>query len=300
MSSMPPVSGNNRDPSVQPLELMDNAQNMIGQPFRVTVGPDETLTQIAGRIGMTLEEFIGLQPQFDIGKVDGTVDPTRNGNGGWDPDFVRAGDVFLLNGGGSSSPDGTSGTEGASGSEGAGSTAASSGNEGTQSTGSSTSTSGVDGAQNVPAQGSNSPLDLNDVYNRYKGGDYVMGAGRTPGTDENGYSYGAPGEKTSDCSAFVSAVWAEKGLKLPAFTDDAYNYLKSIGAQTTTSDPQPGDVVFWMGEGANGSISHHMGIYMGDGKVLQQTSANGGGVQVLDMPKSDIEILRDPRMQSAQ
>jgi hypothetical protein len=186
MSSMPPVSGNNRDPMVQPLELMDNAQNMIGQPFRVTVGPNETLTQIADRIGMSLEEFIGLQPQFDLGQVDGTVDPNRSGSNGWDPDFVRAGDVFILDGRGNSGPEGTSGTEGGSSSEGAGSTSAGSGNSGTQSTGSDTSTSGVDGAQNLPAQGANSPLDLNDVYNRYKGGDYVMGGGRTGEIDENG------------------------------------------------------------------------------------------------------------------
>jgi hypothetical protein len=39
-----------------------------------------------------------------------------------------------------------------------------------------------------------------------------------------------------------------------------------------------------------------MGVYMGDGKAQQQTGANGCGVQVLPIPRSGIEILRDPRM----
>jgi peptidoglycan DL-endopeptidase CwlO len=142
----------------------------------------------------------------------------------------------------------------------------------------------------LPAESASGPLDLQDVYKRYQGGSYVYGGGR------DGSGFGVPGEKNSDCSAFVSAVWKEKGLDLPAHTDGAYNKLKGLGAENTTSSPKPGDVVFWMGAGTGGGISHHMGIYMGDGKVLQQTGSNGGGVQVLPMPKSGIEILRDPRL----
>jgi cell wall-associated NlpC family hydrolase len=142
----------------------------------------------------------------------------------------------------------------------------------------------------VPGDAASGPLDLQDVLQRYQGGSYVYGGGR------DGSGFGVPGEKNSDCSAFVSAVWKEKGLDLPAHTDGAYNKLKGLGAENTTSSPKPGDVVFWMGAGTGGGISHHMGIYMGDGKVLQQTGSNGGGVQVLPMPKSGIEILRDPRL----
>ena len=142
----------------------------------------------------------------------------------------------------------------------------------------------------VPAEASSGPLDLQDVFNRYTGGEYVYGGGR------DGSGFGVPGQKNSDCSAFVSAVWKEKGLELPAHTDAAYKKLKSLGAETTTGNPKPGDVVFWMGAGTGGEISNHVGIYMGDGQVLQQTSSGSGGVQVLPMPKGGIEILRDPRL----
>jgi cell wall-associated NlpC family hydrolase len=231
---------------------------------RIAVESGDTLSEIAAENNMSLEQLLELNPQFDASKVDGRVDTNRAGENGYDPDFIRPGDTIIV-------------PKQAASNGGAPSNMA-------------FSPSHLDTAQTVSAQASNGKLDLNDVYNRYRGGDYVFGGGR------DGSGLGVVGAKTSDCSAFVSAVWREHGVKLPAHTDAAYNKLKSLGAQTTTGQPKPGDVVFWMGAGTGGGISHHMGIYMGDGKVLQQTGANGGGVQVLAMPGSGIEILRDPRM----
>jgi NlpC/P60 family/LysM domain len=219
---------------------------------RIAVESGDTLSQIAAENGMSLGELLELNPQFDASKVDGRMDTS-----GRDPDLIRPGDTIIVN---SNGGDRT-------------------GVPASQLT-----------AQGIPMNASNGKLDLNDVYQRYRGGDYKFGGGR------DGSGLGVIGAKTSDCSAFVSAVWREKGIELPAHTDAAYNKLKSLGAQNTTGNPQVGDVVFWMGAGTGGGISHHMGIYAGEGKVLQQTGGNGGGVQVLRMPSSGIQILRDPRM----
>lgn len=242
----------------------------VGGTTQVTVDPHDTLSEIAAENNISLNKLLELNPQFDASKVDGRLDAKRTGESGWDPDFIRPGDTIIV-----PKKDASPQTEPTSTDQGTTPTVRPVSNNTTK---------------NISSQTANGNLDLKDVYERYRGGNYVFGGGR----DGNGL--GAKGAKNSDCSAFVSAVWNEKGLKLAAHTDGAYTQLKNLGAKTTTGDPKAGDVVFWMGAGSGGKISHHMGIYMGDGKVLQQTIANGGGVQILAMPTSAIEILRDPRM----
>lgn len=170
--------------------------------------------------------------------------------------------------------------------------ASSGGATGASSTGASPTSTSSTSAADLPASARTGPVNIQDVLQRYQGGSYVFGGGR------DGQGFGVPGQKSSDCSAFVSAVWAEKGLKLAAHTDAAYNQLKGLGAQTVPlSEAKPGDVVFYMGAGTGGAISHHVGIYAGNGKVLDQSSSNGGGVQLRDVGHGGrFEILRDPRM----
>lgn len=80
------------------------------------------------------------------------------------------------------------------------------------------------------------------------GGSYVWG----------GKSYGA-----WDCSGFTSWVFAQHGIKLTAFTYAMKNELRP------TSNPQPGDIVFQNGYS-------HVGIYLGDGKMISALNpANG-------------------------
>lgn len=136
-------------------------------------------------------------------------------------------------------------------------------------------------------------FNLGDIENRYKGGAYVYGGGR----DGQG---GVPGSKDSDCSAFVSAVWREKGVALPAHTDTAYLALQKIGAPVIPEqEARPGDIVFYMGAGTGGAITHHVGIYAGPGKVLDQSVSNGGGVQTRPLKHGgDYVIMRDPRVKN--
>lgn len=80
------------------------------------------------------------------------------------------------------------------------------------------------------------------------GGAYVWG----------GKSYGA-----WDCSGFTSWVFAQHGIKLTAYTYAMKNEL------TPTSNPQPGDIVFQNGYS-------HVGIYLGDGKMISALNPTNG------------------------
>ena len=80
------------------------------------------------------------------------------------------------------------------------------------------------------------------------GGSYVWG----------GKSYGA-----WDCSGFTSWVFAQHGIKLTAFTYAMKNELRP------TSTPQPGDIVFQNGYS-------HVGIYLGDGKMISALNPTNG------------------------
>ena len=80
------------------------------------------------------------------------------------------------------------------------------------------------------------------------GGSYVWG----------GKSYGA-----WDCSGFTSWVFAQHGIKLTAFTYAMKNELRP------TSNPQPGDIVFQNGYS-------HVGIYLGDGKMISALIPTNG------------------------
>ena len=119
------------------------------------------------------------------------------------------------------------------------------------------------------------------------------------------YTFGGPGGRsaglgaTTDCSGFVSAVWkSQYGLDLPAHTDAAYNALKQQGAvELSQADARPGDVVFYMGAGTGGAITHHMGVYAGNGQVLDMSTSGGAGVRPRAVGHGgQFVILRDPRL----
>ena len=80
------------------------------------------------------------------------------------------------------------------------------------------------------------------------GGSYVWG----------GKTFGA-----WDCSGFTSWVFAQHGIKLTAFTYAMKNELRP------TANPQPGDLVFQNGYS-------HVGIYLGDGKMISALNPTNG------------------------
>jgi len=66
-----------------------------------------------------------------------------------------------------------------------------------------------------------------------------------------------------DCSGFTSWVFAQHGIKLTAFTYAMKNELRP------TANPQPGDIVFQNGYS-------HVGIYLGDGKMISALNPSYG------------------------
>jgi cell wall-associated NlpC family hydrolase len=83
------------------------------------------------------------------------------------------------------------------------------------------------------------------------------------------YKYGVNQPPTlMDCSAFVKYVFGKEGISLKWGT----KYLKDAGTYVARSDLQPGDLVL-LRVGSSSSIGH-VGIYIGDGKMIHNSSSN--------------------------
>ena len=67
----------------------------------------------------------------------------------------------------------------------------------------------------------------------------------------------------ADCSGFVKAVYAQFGVELP---HSSYS-LRYEGYAVSESDLQPGDLICYSG---------HVGIYIGDGKIVHASNAKSG------------------------
>lgn len=67
-----------------------------------------------------------------------------------------------------------------------------------------------------------------------------------------------------DCSGLAQAAYAKAGIKLPRVANDQYN---TTDVHPSWNDLKPGDLVFFGQKGNSRSI-HHVGIYIGDGKML--------------------------------
>ncbi|MFG2087924.1 MULTISPECIES: NlpC/P60 family protein [unclassified Spirillospora] len=72
------------------------------------------------------------------------------------------------------------------------------------------------------------------------------------------YVWGASGPSTFDCSGLTMWAYKQVGINLPHYTGSQWN----AGTHVSRSQLQPGDLVFFY------SDLHHMGMYVGDGKML--------------------------------
>ena len=73
------------------------------------------------------------------------------------------------------------------------------------------------------------------------------------------YVYGATGPCPDgfDCSGLVQAAWASAGVDIPRDTYSQWAALPHI----PTSDIEPGDLLYYNGEG-------HVAMYVGGGKII--------------------------------
>lgn len=93
----------------------------------------------------------------------------------------------------------------------------------------------------------------------------VMNAGKPHmGTP---YVWGGKGPGGFDCSGFVSWAFGQGGYSIPSST----SALVGVGSKVSTSNMQPGDIVFFDTYKKNG----HVGIYLGGGSFIGAQSSTG-------------------------
>ncbi len=92
----------------------------------------------------------------------------------------------------------------------------------------------------------------------------------------NAYLWGGTGPVRYDCSGFVGYCYSTIGISLPRTTWYMYNSGVDIDPDDM-SEWQVGDLLIRRGS-ADGSVTGHVMMYIGNGQVIQSTS--DGGVQI--------------------
>ncbi len=90
------------------------------------------------------------------------------------------------------------------------------------------------------------------------------------------YRWGASGPDSFDCSGLTMYSWRKAGVSLPHSSRAQYSATRRVARE----DLQPGDLVFF------GSPIHHVGIYVGDGKMVHSPES-GKNVRVWTISRSD-------------
>ena len=79
------------------------------------------------------------------------------------------------------------------------------------------------------------------------------------------YVWGSAGPNSFDCSGFTQYVYRQVGINLPRTSGEQ----AASGTPVSAAEAQPGDLVTWSG---------HVGIYAGDGKVIDAGNESTGVV----------------------
>lgn len=81
-----------------------------------------------------------------------------------------------------------------------------------------------------------------------------------------------------DCSSLTQWAYQKTGVSLPGTAAEQAKYCVQNGYTVSKQDLQAGDLVFWQKSGCNcGRYDeiHHVGIYLGDGKIVEASSSQG-------------------------
>lgn len=74
------------------------------------------------------------------------------------------------------------------------------------------------------------------------------------------YVYGATGPDSYDCSGLTQVAYATVGVNLPRTSQEQ----STAGTPVALGSLQPGDLIFWGGEGS----AYHVGVFIGNGQYL--------------------------------
>lgn len=118
----------------------------------------------------------------------------------------------------------------------------------------------------VPINLKKSASDLVDVARSFLGIRYTWGGN----TRESGL----------DCSAFVRSVYQAFGVHLPRVSRDQAR----VGVSVAYNDMRVGDLLFFKTNKANPDIVSHVGIYIGNNKMIHASSSYK---QVIEVDLSD-------------
>jgi|AGTN01.2.fsa_nt_gi Cell wall-associated hydrolases (invasion-associated proteins) len=84
-----------------------------------------------------------------------------------------------------------------------------------------------------------------------------------------------------DCSSLVQWAYEQAGVSLPGTSVKQAQYCYDNGYTISREELQPGDLIFWSNTGSTDGRwrqIHHVGIYAGNGKVVEAKSSTGGVV----------------------
>ncbi|WP_307865620.1 C40 family peptidase [Streptomyces montanisoli] len=85
-----------------------------------------------------------------------------------------------------------------------------------------------------------------------------------------------------DCSGLTQAAYRAVGVELPRVANDQYN----AGPHPARSELRPGDLVFFSTDLSNSRAIHHVGIYVGNGKMIDAPHT-GAKVRLDDVDSPD-------------
>lgn len=85
------------------------------------------------------------------------------------------------------------------------------------------------------------------------------------------YLWGGNGPNRWDCSGLTSGAWRSVGVSIPRTADQQWKKLKRVSLNSL----KPGDLIAF---GYSSSYANHIGIYVGNGYLVDTASKYGGGV----------------------
>jgi len=97
------------------------------------------------------------------------------------------------------------------------------------------------------------------------------------------YSYGATGPSSFDCSGLSMKSYAYAGVSIPRISRDQYRLLPKLSRKNA----RPGDLMFWGSSASTPSSVYHVGIYLGNNKILHAPHT-GTVVQIATVWSSDL------------